>query len=88
MQNPIIRNKRKNKINRFIKYYYYSFVLVFVLSVIHYKTGTIGQGRRPTYYRPTPNTWQYVFNHLPEIVVFSLGAGLLFTLLIPPSNDE
>lgn len=83
MQNPIIRNQRRNKINRFIKYYYYSFVFAFVFSVIAYKTGTMGSGQ----YKPTPNSWQYVFDQLPYIIVFSLGAGLLLTLPIPSSND-
>ena len=45
-------------------------------------------GLRPTYYKPTPNTWQYVFDHLPEIVVFSLGVSLLFTLTTPLSNNQ
>lgn len=88
MNNPIIRNQRRKKINRIVKYFFYSFVLAFVLTVINYKTGTVGQGRSPTYYNPTPNTWQYVFDHLPEIVVFSLVASLLLTFPIPPSNNE
>ena len=88
MQNPIIRDRRRKKINRFVKYYYYSFVVAFVISVIAYKTGTMGSGFRPSYYRPTPNTWRYVFDHWPSLVVFSLVAALLFTLPLPPSNNE
>jgi hypothetical protein len=88
MQNPIIQNQRRKRINRFVKYYYYSFVFAFVLSTIAYKTGTMGSGLRPSYYKPTPNTWQYVSDQWPDIVVFSLVAGLLLTLPIPPSNDE
>lgn len=87
-QNPIIRNQRRKKINRFVKYFCCYFLLILVLSVIHYKTGNNGMGLRPTYYKPTPNTWQYVFDHLPEIVVFSLGVSLLFTLTTPLSNNQ
>ena len=88
MQNPIIRNQRRKKINRFVKYFYCYFLLIFILAVIHYKTGYDGMGLRPTYYKPTPNTWQYVFDHLPEIVVFSLGASLLVTLTTPLSDNK
>ena len=88
MQNPIIRDRRRKRINRFVKHYFFFFIFSFVLSVIDYKTGSVGSGFRPSYYKPTPNTWQFVIDHLPNIVVFSLVAGLLFTLLLPPSNNE
>lgn len=84
MKNPITRNQRIKRINHFVKYYFYSFVFAFVFSVIAYKTGTMGSGP----YKPVPNTWQYVFDHLPEIIVFSLVCGLLLTLPLPTSNDE
>ena len=87
MQNPIIRNRKRKRINRFVKYFYGYFLLFFVLSVISYKTGNEGVGLRPTYYKATPITWKYVFDHLPEIVVFSLGVGLIFTLTTPLSDN-
>lgn len=88
MRNPIIHNKRRKRFYRFLKYYFYSFLFILALTLADYKTGSAGKGRNPTYYKPKPNTWQYVFEHLPEILVFSLGGGLLLTLPLPPSKDE
>lgn len=88
MKNPIIQNKRRKRFYRFLKYYFYSFLFILALTLADYKTGSAGKGRNPTYYKPKPNTWQYVFEHLPEILVFSLGGGLLLTLPLPPSKDE
>lgn len=85
MQNPIMQNRRRKRINRFVKYYFYSFVVAFVFSVIAYKIGTNGSGP----HKPTPNSWQYVFDHhLPDIIVLSLIGGLLLTFPLPPSKDE
>lgn len=85
MQNPIIRNRRRKRISRFVKYYFYSFLVAFFFSAIAYKIGTYASGPN----EPTPKSWQYVFNHhLPDIIVLSLVGGLLITLPLPPSKDE
>ena len=55
-----------------------------------YKTGRAeAGGLSPVpYNNPRPNTWEYVFDHLPDIMVFSLGIALLGALPLLPSKDE
>ena len=74
-----------NKIRGFIKRFAFCFVLWFLISVEECKTGSGGEARKlPTYYRPTPNTWEYVYEHMSGIVVFSLFAGLVSAVMLTP----
>ena len=82
-------NKRRKQFYSWLRGYFFLFLFVFALSIMDYKTGTAGKGLSPVpYNRPRPNTWEYVFDHLPDIMVFSLGSALLFTLTLPPPKDE
>lgn len=82
-------NKRRKRFYSFLRGYLFLFLFIFALLLMDYKTGTAGTGWSPVpYNRPRPNTWEYVFNHLPEIIVFSLGIALLGALPLLPSKDE
>ena len=63
---------------------------MFAISLIDYKSGRAGTGGRSSvpYNRPKPYTWEYVFDHLPDIMVFSLGIALLGALPLLPPKDE
>ncbi len=89
MKNPIIRNQRRKKISRLVKKYMFFLLLSFVIIVIHYKNGS-GDGRwkTATYSKPTPNTWQYVYEHMSEIVCLSLCGGAFFTLISESIHDD
>jgi len=88
MQNPIIRNRRRKEINRLVKKYVLFLMLSFVVLIVYYKSGSVGAGRRPTYYKPTPNSWQFVFNHLTEIVCFSFCGAAFYTLVSECIQDD
>ena len=81
MQNPIIRNQRRKEINRLVKKYIFFLLLSFVIIMIHYKNGS-GDSRwkTATYSKPTHNTWQYVYEHMFEIVCFSFCGAAFYTL--------
>jgi hypothetical protein len=83
-------NKRKKRFYYFLRGYFYFFLIMFAISLIDYKSGRAGTGGRSSvpYNRPKPYTWEYVFDHLPDIMVFSLGSALLLTLTLPPPKDE
>ena len=56
---------------------------------MHYKSGS-GDSRWKTasYSKPTPNTWQYVYEHMSEIVCFSFCGGVFFTLVSELIKDD
>ena len=82
-------NKRKERFYSWLRGFFYLFLFAFTLSLMDYKTGTAGKGLSPVpYNRPRPNTWEYVFDHLPDIMVFSLGIALLGALPLLPPKDE
>ena len=58
--------------------------------VIHYKSGCSEHSRweTATYSKPTPNTWQYVYEHMSEIVCFSFCGGVFFTLVSELIKDD
>lgn len=64
-------------------------LLSFVIIVMHYKSGS-GDSRWKTasYSKPTPNTWQYVYEHMSEIVCFSFCGGVFFTLVSELIKDD
>jgi len=89
MKNPIIRNHRRKKIIHLVKKCLFFLLLSFVIIVIHYKSGS-GDNRwkTATYSKPTPNTWKYVYEHMSEIVYFSLCGGAFFTLISELIHDD
>ena len=89
MKNPIIRNQWRKKISHLVKKYIFFLLLSFVIIVIHYKSGS-GDSRwkTATYSKPTPNTWKYVYEHMSEIVCFSLCGGVFFTLISELIHDD
>ena len=89
MKNPIKRNQLKKRINLLVKKYMFFLLLSFVIIVVHYKSGS-GNSRweTSTYSRPAPNTWQYVYEHMYEIVCLSLCGGAFFTLVSELIHDD
>lgn len=56
---------------------------------MEYKSGSAGaRWKTATYSKSTPNTWQYVYNHLSEIVCLSLCGGVFFTLISELIHDD
>lgn len=90
MKNPIRRDQQRKKISCLVKKYMFFLLLLFVIMVIHYKSGCSEHSRweTATYSKPTPNTWQYVYEHMSEIVCFSLCGGVFFTLVSELIHDD
>ena len=89
MKNSIIRNQRKKEINRLVKKFIFFLMMSFVIIGMEYKSGSAGaRWKTATYSKSTPNTWQYVYNHLSEIVCLSLCGGVIFTLISELIHDD
>lgn len=85
MNNPLTDHKT----NGFMKRFIFFFITWLLIAVEECKTGSLGEARKlPTYYKPTPNSWQFVYEHLPSIIVFSLCAGLVFAIVMTPFFRE
>ena len=85
MQNPIKKRQKIKKTNSFLKRFAFSFILVFIFVTLDYKSGSVGEARKAaTYYKPTPNSWNYVYDHLPDIILVSFCGALPFAILISP----
>ena len=77
MQNPIKKRQKIKKLNSFMKRFAFSFILVFIFVTLDYKSGSVGEARKAaTYYKPTPNSWNYVYEHLPNIILVSFCGAL------------
>ena len=75
-----ILNGGKN--NNFVKRFAIFFIVWLLISVEECKTGSIGEARRlPTYYKPSPNTWQEVYECMPSLILFSICMGMLFAIV-------
>lgn len=89
MRNPIIRNQQRKTINRLVKKFMFFLILSFVIIVLDYKSGSEGgRWKTATYSKPTPNTWQYVYEHLSKILCLSLCGGAFFTLISESIHDD
>lgn len=67
--------KRKKRYNKFIKAFIGFALLIFIFEIDNYKSGHDHRYRMPTYSKPSPNSWQYVYENLPHIINFSIFVG-------------
>jgi hypothetical protein len=82
-----ISNGRKN--NNFVKRFAIFFIVWLLISVEECKMGSIGEARRlPTYYKPSPNSWQEVYECMPSLILFSICMGMLFAIVFSFFLDE
>jgi len=72
INDPFNRQKRYSK---FIKAFIGFALLLFIMNVDRYKSGYDHRYRMPTHSKPTPNSWQYVYENLPGIINFSIFFG-------------